>query len=160
MSIPLVFATAAFLGVLLWRVRPLIKGSTRLRPPRQELLEARARIEAAPDEPSRALALCDAADLVVKTVSRGASATGFYLRAIRSDPRSAEIIRRAAAGLAARPRVLESLLWRRLAIAPWTGPSRDSAEAALDALRTLYEGPLKNAVRARALANARDALGE
>ena len=28
----------------------------------------------------------------------------------------------------------------------------------LDALRVLHEGPLKNAIRARALSNARDAL--
>ena len=58
----------------------------------------------------------------------------------------------------ARPRALESLLWRHLAQAPWTTDSRDATRAVLDALRVLHEGPLKNAIRARALGNARDAL--
>jgi hypothetical protein len=40
---------------------------------------------------------------------------------------------------------------------PWT-ESREATQAALDALRALYEGPLRNPTRARAMANARDAL--
>ena len=77
---------------------------------------------------------------------------------MRTDPQSAGVVGRAVAGLAARPRALESLLWRHLAQAPWTRESREATRTVLDALRMLHEGPLKNAIRARALGNARDAL--
>lgn len=155
-SIPLVIAIGAFLAVLLWRVRPANPSwGRKRRGRRQALRDARARIEAATDGPGRAIALCDAADLMAKSIAGISSASGLYLRAMRSDPCSADVIERAAAGLATRPRTLESLLWRHLALAgPWTGAARDAARASIDRLRALYEGPLRNAVRARALANA------
>jgi hypothetical protein len=158
-SLPLIFATAAFLGVLLWRVRPSVSGKTR-RASREALREARARIDSALDEKARALAICDAADLVARRIGGGVSAKGLYLRALRSDEYSVEVVARAVAGLSKRPRTLEGILWRHLAAVPWTGESGDAARAALDALRTLYDGPLKNAVRARALGHARDALAQ
>jgi len=159
-SIPLVIAIGAFLALLLWRVRPALPPwGRRRRGRRQALRDARARIEAAPDGRTRALALCDAADLSAKTIGGISSASGLYLRAIRSDPTSTDVIERASVALAARPRTLESLLWRHLAAAgPWTGPARRAAHASLDRLRALYEGPLRNSVRARALANALESL--
>ena len=150
-SIPLVVATAAFLALLLWRMRPFIGG----RGPgagREALREAQTRIEAAKTDPERARALCDAAELM-----RAGEAKGMYLRAMRADPASAEIVGRVVAGLGRRPRTLESLLGRYLASRPWTG-SKEATGAALDALRVLYEGPLKNTVRAKAMGHARDAL--
>src|SRR5580700_1550162 len=53
-SIPLILATAAFLGVLLWRVRPALSWRQR-RASREALREARSRIDSAIDEPARAL---------------------------------------------------------------------------------------------------------
>jgi hypothetical protein len=152
-SIPLVVAVAAFLAVLVWRVRPLIAWGRGGPGGRAALREAQARIEAAASEPERALALCDAAGLV-----GAAGARGLYLRAMRADPTSVNVVERAVAGLSRRPRSLESLLWRRLGACAWAD-SKDASRAALDALRALYEGPLRNAVRARAMANARDLLG-
>jgi hypothetical protein len=157
--VPLVASTGAFLALVLWRVRPLVAWRTRKRADREALREAQARIEGAPEGPERARALCDAADLVARQVRGRGSAAGLYLRAIRSDPRSVDVVRRAVAGLARRPRALESLLWRHLAGVPWK-ESPDSAAAALDGLRVLYEGPLRNSPRARALANARGMLGD
>jgi hypothetical protein len=151
-SLPLILATTAFLVVLLWRIRPLVPGQRRSAS-REAIREARARIEAAGTDRERALALCDAADLM-----RAGSAKGLYLRAMRADPRSPQIVARAVGRLADRPRTLESILWRHLAVAtPWT-ETREATWAALDALRALYEGPLRNPTRARAMANARDAL--
>ena len=158
LSTPLVVAAAAFLLVVLWRVRPAMPFSPRRRASKQAIREAQARIETAPDAQARAMALCDAADMMASAVGGAANATGFYLRAMRTDPRSAVIVARAVAGMTARPRALESLLWRHLAQAPWTPESRDATRSVLDALRVLHEGPLKNTIRARALANARDAL--
>jgi hypothetical protein len=153
-SIPLMVATAAFLALVVWRVRPALPWGRKAARNRQELSQARARIEAAADEHARALALCDAADIVAKTVAGAASARGYYQRALRSDPQSVEVVRRAAAGLAARPRALESLMWRHLAASSWTGPAAEATRAALETLAALYDGPLRNAIRARALANA------
>jgi hypothetical protein len=82
---------------------------------------------------------------------------GLYVRALRADPSSVRIVERAVAGLAKRPRALEKVLWRHLATAPWTA-TREATVASLDALRVLYEGPLRSALRAKAFANARDAV--
>ncbi len=151
-SVPLIVAVAAFLAVLVWRVRPVVAWGRGRGENREALREAHERIEKAANEAERAVALCDAAGLVG---ARGAR--GLYLRAMRADPASVAVVERAVAGLARRPRSLEAVLWRRLATAPWA-TSPDATRAALDALRGLYEGPLRNAVRAKAMENARDAL--
>jgi hypothetical protein len=155
--VPLIASAGAFLALLLWRVRPLATWRTKKRADREALREAQTRIDAAPEGPERARALCDAADLAAKRVRGRGSAAALYLRAARSDPKSVEVVRRAVAGLARRPRALESLLWRHLATTPWK-ESRACTATALDALQALYEGPLHNTVRARALANARGIL--
>ncbi len=157
-SIALVIATGAFVLTLLWRVRPAF-GPVR-RAGKAALREAQTRIEGAADEAARARALCDAADIVVGDAPLAGSvrAQGLYMRALRADPASGEIVARTVAGLHRRPRALESLLWRHLGSGPWDGPCRSAMVAALEALRVLYEGPLRNAVRARAIANARNAL--
>jgi hypothetical protein len=156
--VPLIVSAGAFLAVLLWRVRPLVAWTTKQRESREALRIAQDRIAAAPQGPARAQALCDAADLLAKQVRGPGSAKALYLRAMRSDPKSADVIRRAVTGLSRRPRALESLLWRRLASTPWN-ESAEATEAALEALQALYEGPLRNAIRAKAFANARATLG-
>jgi hypothetical protein len=156
--IPLILAAAVFLAFLLWRMRPAVFAFPSGKQ-RANLREAQARIEAAKDDAGRAVALCDAADASAAQAGGVTRAIGFYLRAMRSDPRSAEIVERAAAGLARRPRALESLLWRRLGAEAWSGDSRAAAKAALRHLAALYDGPLRNAPRARALENALGALG-
>jgi hypothetical protein len=150
-SVPLVVAAAAFLVVLLWRVRPLVPGR-RATTSREDLRQAHARIDAATTEPERARALCEAADLM-----KTASAKALYLRALRADPGSVEVIQRVVAGLTRRPRALESLLWRHLGATAWRD-FPDATRTTLDSLRALYEGPLRNATRAKAIANARDAI--
>jgi hypothetical protein len=86
-----------------------------------------------------------------------ASAKALYLRALRADPGSVLVVQRVTAGLARRPRALESLLWRQLSAAPWRD-FPEATRASLDALRALYEGPLRNATRAKAISNARESL--
>jgi hypothetical protein len=155
-SVPLTLSTGAFLAWLVWSVRPAIGWRRRRRFSRDALKEVRGRIQAATDPAVKALALCEAADMMAKTIGGAARARSLYLRALRSNPASPELVQRAATGLASRPRALESLLWRHLASNQWTDLTRAAAGAALEALRSLYEGPLRNATRARALANARD----
>src|SRR5579863_110936 len=153
-STPLVLATAAFLMLVVWRFRPALPWSPNRRASRDALRAARDIVESSSDDEARALALCDAADVVAKRVAGSANASGLFLRALRADPRSVDVVRRAVVGLAKRPRALESLLWRHLGVASWTGESRPAVRASLDALRILYEGRLRNTARARALARA------
>jgi hypothetical protein len=151
-STPLIAATAAFLALLLWRIRPRLGWALGGSAGREARRAMQARIEAATTDAERATALCDAAEVVGTGDARG-----MYLRALRADPASPAVVARVVAGLSRRPRTLESLLWRYLATTPWT-ESKDATREALDALRVLYEGPLRNAVRAKAMAHARDAL--
>ncbi|MDP9035789.1 MAG: hypothetical protein M3O50_13390 [Myxococcota bacterium] len=155
--VPLLVAITAFLIVLLWRVRPVIPWGRRRSASREAFRTALRRVEAARTDADRARALCDTADVMAKQMRRAGNATGLYMRAVRADPTSVDVVERAALGLAGRPRALESLLWRHLAITPW-GIRRESTRVALEALQRLYEGPLRSAVRARALAHARDTL--
>jgi hypothetical protein len=150
-QIPLAIATLAFLAFILFKVRPAVFPSKRTKEAREALRVAKEKIESAKTDEERALALCDAADASLAARAGTPSAIGFYLRAMRTNPRSAEIVERAALGLARRPRALENLLWRRLGAEEWRG---DAAKAALRHLATLYSGPLKSSIRAKALENA------
>ena len=151
-SIPLVIAAVAFLAVVLWRFRPFVgaldDGKAGATPP-----ELQAKLEGAKSEAERAVLLCEAAEA---TTPRGAVA--LFLRAMRADPSSVEVVKRVVQGLSRRPRALESVLWRRLGNAPWL-ESKEATRETLDALRTLYEGPRRNGLRARAITQARDAMG-
>lgn len=156
-QIPLAVATIAFLAIVLWQVRPSFGGD---RPPGvPNLKAAKNRAAEAKDDATRAKALCDAADACALSVGRSVSAQGYYLRAMRADPTSVDIVERATKGLWKRPRALEGLLWRRLASEPWDGPTAAAQRAALASLRRLYEERLRHPLRARALDHALAALG-
>jgi hypothetical protein len=151
--IPLIIAAAVFGVFMLWKVRPAAFSPTRAAA-RAALREAQKRIELARDEQSRASALCDAGDAAAGAAVSAASAVGFYLRAMRLVPTSPDLVDRAATGLARRPRALETLLWRRLGAEPWTGTTAPAAHAALRHLAALYNGPIRNALRAKAIEQA------
>lgn len=158
-TLPLACAAAAFLAVVVWRVRPAVGIGRRPGVSRADVKECLARAEAATGPREKALALCDAAD---KLAARGAK--GLYLRALRADPTSTEVVTRTVAGLGRRPRALDAVLWRRLAGEPWTAAAGTTAGtheavlATLDALRAVNDGPLRRPLRAKFFAHARDAL--
>jgi hypothetical protein len=157
-NVPLVVATFVFVAFLLWRLRPAGIGAVGGRGKGAALRAAKQRVAAAKNDAERALALCDAGDAAAGGLAGGDSAVGYYLRAMRTNPHSPELVARAAQGLARRPRALESLLWRRLGAEPWSGGGEAAARAALDELARLYAGPLRNGPRARAMENARALL--
>ena len=142
-NVPLVVATFVFFAFLLWRLRPCHGRRRAGRGKGAALRAAKQRVEAAKSDEERALALCDAGDAAAGGLAGSDSAVGYYLRAMRTNPRSAELVARAAQGLARRPRALESLLWRRLGAEPWSGGGEAAARAALDELARLYAGPLQ-----------------
>jgi hypothetical protein len=149
-QIPLLVSALAFAAFIVFKMRPQLSEGSRENA--LALKDAQKRILDAKDEPERARALCDAADACAR-LGRTNSAVGFYLRAMRADPRSKEIVMRSASSLANRPRALEKLMWRHLAAEPWTGDGRDAALAALRTLATVY-GRRPNQPRARALEHA------
>ncbi len=153
-QIPLLISAIAFALFLVFKMRPAVGADGR--ESAEALREAKKRIEAAKDAPAKARALCDAGDACAR-LGRVNGAVGFYLRAMREEPRAKEIVERAATSLARRPRALEKLMWRHLAAEPWTGEGRDSALAALRALAAVY-GRRPNQPRARALEHAVAAL--
>jgi hypothetical protein len=155
----LVVAAVLFGGFMVWRLRPVFGGTAGGAPARGALRDAKKRVESATTPAERALALCDAGDACAASL-RANSAVAYYLRAMRSDPTSSALVERAARSLARRPHALEALLWRRLGAEPWAGGSRSAAVTALRLLGALYEGPLRNRARARALDFALSALGE
>lgn len=158
-QLPLLVSAGVFAAFLLWKMRPSFgrpDGGTG--PARAALRAAKARVAEAKSDEARALALCDAGDASAAMLGGATSAVGYYLRAMRTNPRSEAIVERACKGLARRPRALESLLWRRLGAEVWTGAGEASARRALRELGVLYEGPLRNPARARAMENALAAL--
>jgi hypothetical protein len=157
-NVPLVVATVVFVVFLGWKLRPRIGGGGG-GGKRGALREAKQRASGAKSDAERALALCDAGDAAAGGLAGSESAVGYYLRAMRLQPRSADLVVRAAKGLERRPRALESLLWRRLGAEPWKDGGEDAARAALAELARLYAGVLRNAPRARAIDNARALLG-
>jgi hypothetical protein len=155
-ELPLVLAAVLFASFMVWRMRPAMgpaRGAGRA-----ALRAAKARIDAATSPKERALALCDAGDACAMSLG-ATSAVGYYLRAMRADPTSATLVERAARGLLRRPHSLESLLWRRLGAEPWSGASREAALVALRELAVLYDGPLRNRARGRAIDHALAVLG-
>jgi hypothetical protein len=156
--IPLVAAVAVFVAFLLWKMRPSFGERPIGGAAAHKLSDAKKRVEASKTDAERALALCDAGDACAAGLGGAESAIGYYLRAMRTNPQSADLIARAAKGLARRPRALESLLWRRLGAEPWAGAGTEAARAALGELARLYAGPLRNAPRARAMEHAASVL--
>lgn len=112
--------------------------------------EARERARRAASADERGGALCDAG-VAAAEGRRWTAALGYFLRAMRSAPCRAEIIDRAAKALAPRPDLAESMLWRRVAALPDDADHRAALVAAFRALASMYEGPLADRGRARAL---------
>ena len=158
-QIPLLGAVAVFLAFMLWKARP---AQTRTRGQRAEHrqrmteLESKALAASSPDE--RAALLSDAAEECAQAGDvRRASA--MFQKAIEANTGSVETVRRAVLVLAPFPNALSNVLWRLLALAPWSGPSREAVALSLDELAKLYAGSLGNETRSQALMHARHLLG-
>ncbi len=123
--------------------------------------EARKRAAAATSPEERAAALADAAEAAARG-RRWTSAAGLFLRALRADPAQPRIVVRADEALAARPRIIESILWRRLAALPDDDAHRAASLELATRLATIYEERLRDPARAAVLrklaAHERDSL--
>jgi len=156
-SYVLLGATIVFAVYLIFRFRPVLSTFSRSgsrTAARAALKDAKTRLGVAKTDEERALCLGDAGDASA-SAGRINGAIGYYMRAMRLDPRSAALIDRAATHLEDHPHALETLLWRRLGAENWTGATAEPAHAALRHLAQLYtQGPLRHSVRARVIRNA------
>lgn len=153
---PLLVSAMIFAAFLIFKMRPAV--TPRARASAVALNEAKKRIESAKDDRDRAIALADAADACA-FLGRTNGAVGYYLRALRADPSSTQIVERAGTALARRPAALELLMWRHLAAHPWTGEHRAAAVAGLRTLARVYGKRRRYHVRAQAIEHALAALG-
>jgi hypothetical protein len=157
-ELALVITTIVFVIVLLWRIRPLLPIATSATASERTAFAAlKAQIEAAKSGPERSAALLAAGEAMAQN-GRRSSAEGYFLRALREAPTSVAAVRRTQTALAKWPRTLESVLWRRLGSASWTGEHRPAVLAALEALSETLAGPLRKRVVSRALRHAFEAL--
>jgi len=148
-----VVAAVVFGLFVLYKFRPLLGGTGASAGP-ADLRDARRRLTQATSDAQRLEAILAAGDACARTVGLGGGASSYYFRAMRLAPASAEIVDHAAKGLVRRPRILETLLWRRLGAEPWTGDYADSTRAALRQLIAIYTGTRKSPLRARAIERA------
>jgi hypothetical protein len=145
----LIGIAVAFAAYLFIQVRPAL--SPRRRALYGELRAARKRAEAASSESERAVALADAGEIAARA-SRWVAASGLFLRALRADPHGLALITRMSAALSARPRLLASILERRMG-AIGEGPEERAAFVTMGrALLELYEGPLRRRFHAKLMA--------
>lgn len=126
----LLTVSVVFLGVLLWRVRPMMP-LTRLRD-REALRSAREKVEKASTPEARAQALCEAGELCAQR-GRRVGAEGFFRRALAEAP-SANVVGRAAAALAPWPRAAEAVLWKTLATSTSAALDREVLQALVSTL--------------------------
>jgi hypothetical protein len=132
-----VAVAVAFVVYIAVQARPRWKARRELA---AEVRVARDRAHAATNAHDRAMALCDAARLAAGA-HRWTATAGFLLRAMRTDPTSAEAVQTCIDLLARpRPRLLEKVLWRRLAQLPWDEEHRDAARTSAAGLVRVYRG--------------------
>lgn len=113
-QIVLVVVAAIFLGYLLIQVRPTLSPAGRAALGVARAASQRAR--EAKDDTARAIALCDAGEANAKA-RRWLSSVGYFSRALRVAPEVAPVVERMSAALATRPRLLASVLERRMMVA-------------------------------------------
>jgi len=136
-TVALVLVAFLFALYVLVQVRPMFSRGGRRASSAIREAHGRARTAKTPEE--RSDALLEAGEAAAKA-GRWISAAGSFLRALRADPASPSVIRRTAAALAPRPRLLESVLLRKVASADkMASPADPALVATLEALKALYE---------------------
>lgn len=154
----LVGAAVLFLGYLVVRLWP---GAPRRRALGADVRAARDRARAATTPHARAEALCEAGKLSAQGGARWTAAVGFFLRAMNSDPTwsgaPAELVR---SFRERRPRLLEKILWRRLAHLPWDADHRAALSEISAGLVGIYERELRDKARAEVMRRVGKTFGE
>jgi hypothetical protein len=145
--VPLLIATALFVIVLIWRIRPVMPLT---RPQDREALKvAQEKIAVATSGAERGIALCEAGE-VCSARGRRVGAEGFFRRALLESPQAATLDR-AFAALEKWPRTAEAVLWRALSGA--ASDNVDFQKNGLTHLIKLFEKSRTKRTQAQALRN-------
>jgi tetratricopeptide (TPR) repeat protein len=151
----LVGAAVLFLLFLVVKLRPAGFGRPGFA---AEIRAAKQRAREAKTSEARAEALAEAGRLA-RASGRYALAAALFQRAMKTDPTSVDAVEHAAAALERRPRLLESLLWRRLAHVPWDAEHLAAARATVTALRRIYQRGLRDSAKAEFMRRFAERLG-
>ena len=142
----LIGIAAVFGGYLLVQVRPAF--SPRGRALLAEVRAARKRATDAGSPALQALALTDGGGAAARA-KRWVAAAGLFLRALRADPAAVDLVSRMVKALDHRPRLLASILERRMGALSEASAERPAFIAMARALEQLYAGPLRRRFQAK-----------
>ncbi len=145
------FAAIVFALYLFWKLRPAMGGDDALEFRRRTDSNLGAALAALPGDAQRVAMLCDEADRLASTLGRRRRAAILFARAMRLAPSEPVIVERAIKALAKKPRLLEALLWKRLALAPMTAADKKSFQTALTGLAQAYGLMPRRGMRQRAI---------
>ncbi len=126
----LLIVAGVFIVFLLAKMLPFGAGK---RGGGKALSGAKIKVRSAKSERDRAEALCEAAVASLGLPFGSTRAAAYFLRAMRADPTWPGAVEKATVALVRRSRLLDKILWRRLAATPW-----DDAHA--PALRAMMAG--------------------
>lgn len=113
---------------------------------------ARTKVREAKTDRGRAEALCDAGEATLGQPFGATRASAYFLRAMRADPKWAGSVERATAALAPRRgRLLDKVLWRRLAATPWDAAHAPVVRALVTGLATVSKNARGHAAQAQVL---------
>ncbi len=147
-QIALIAVAALFGGYLLVQVRPALGPRGRALMGEMRALRKKAAEAKSPEERGRALA---EAGKVAAKARRWVAASGLFLRGLRADPTSIVVVESMLEALAPRPRLLASMLERRLSQLGDSAPERRVFVAMAKPLSRLYRGPLRRRLPATLL---------
>ncbi len=145
----LLIVAGAFIVFLLAKMLPMGSRKAGAGP---ALLGARAKVREATTDRGRAEALCDAAAAALGQPFGATRAAAYFLRAMRADPKWEGSVDRATAALAnRRARLLDKILWRRLAATPWDAAHAPVTRALVTGLATVSKNARGHAAQAQVL---------
>ena len=150
-NVLLAFAAIVFALYLFWKLRPAMGVDDALELRRRADTTLAASLALLPNDAARVTMLCDEAERLASAMGRRRRAAMLFARAMRLAPADATIVARATKALLKKPRLLESLLWKRLAQAPGGVADKAAVEATLDALAQAYGKMPRRGMRQRAM---------
>lgn len=153
MDIPWRVALLVVAGAfVVFLIAKLLPGAARRPATSASLAQAKARALAAKTPRERATALCDAAEAALSQPFGATRAAAYFLRAMRAEPTFAGSVERATAALSRRrARLLERLLWRRLAATPWDEAHGAVVRALVTSLAAVSKGSRGHVAQAQVL---------
>ncbi len=151
MEIPWRVALIVMLGAfVVFLIAKLIPFASRGPKQSQELNSAKVKARASKDPIERANALCDAAEASLRLPFGAGRAGAYFLRAMRAAPTSSRSVERAISALSKRrARLLEKVLWRRLAATPWDADHEQVTVAIVKGLVVAFKGRRGHAAHER-----------